>query len=297
MVTPIAALVRGVAQGRLSPGVALIHLLGTTGSLAGLEAALDGAEASDTADPVLRRGIRKLRAGLAANREGSARAAALLRAHDAEPPGASAEEELARWRRFFDWSVEQSPEASVALYSLGDAKQLAEVTREVVALLHRLEVLRPDRRVLEIGCGIGRFVQALSGEVAQIVGIDISPRMIAYARERCHGLANVRLLETSGHDLSMFESRSFHLLLAVDVMPYLHRAGSSLVATHLAEAARVLGPRGDFVILNFSYRQDMEVDRQEVRELAARMGFLVLRNGQAHLSSWDGLTFHLRKRD
>ncbi len=152
-------------------------------------------------------------------------------------------------------------------------------------------------RVLEIGCGIGRFVQALAGELAQIVGIDISPGMIAVARERCRGLMNVRLLETSGQDLSQFESRSFDLLLAVDVMPYLHRAGSSLVATHLEEAARVLGPGGDFVIFNLSYRQDVEIDRQELRELAARTGFLVLRNGQAQLSSWDGLTFHLRKRD
>lgn len=295
--TAIAALVRGVGQGRLAPGVALIRLLGVAGSLARLEAALDAAEAADTADPVLRQGVRKLRTALAANPEGSARAAALLLAHDAEPPGASAEEELARWRRFFDWSVEQSPEASVALYSLGDPEQLAEVTREVVALLRRLEVLGPDRRVLEIGCGIGRFVQALSGEVAQIVGIDISPGMIAVARERCGGLMNVRLLETSGHDLSQFESRSFDLLLAVDVMPYLRRAGSSLVATHLEEAARVLGPGGDFVIFNLSYRQDVEIDRQELRELAARTGFLVLRNGQAQLSSWDGLTFHLRKRD
>ena len=46
---------------------------------------------------------------------------------------------------------------SVALYSLADPRLLAEATQEMVGLIVGLDLLKPERRVLEIGCGIGRF--------------------------------------------------------------------------------------------------------------------------------------------
>ena len=78
---------------------------------------------------------------------------------------------------------------------------LEAATAEVVALLERLGVLGPERWILEIGCGIGRFQQALAGRAAALTGIDIAPGMIAEARRRCAGLPNVTLMQTSGLDL------------------------------------------------------------------------------------------------
>jgi hypothetical protein len=78
-------------------------------------------------------------------------------------------------------------------------------------------------------------------------------------------------------------------------MPYLYRAGTALVVTHFAEVARVLRAGGDFVILNLSYRGDLELDRQDAHQLAAAAGFAILRNGTRDLELWDGATFHLRK--
>jgi ubiquinone/menaquinone biosynthesis C-methylase UbiE len=178
---------------------------------------------------------------------------------------------------------------------LGDSRLLDAATREVVLLLDRLAVLGPERRVLEIGCGIGRFQRALADRVAGITGIDIAPRMIEVARRRCAGLANVTLLETSGRDLSPFAAGSFDAVLAIDAMPYVHRAGRALVATHFHEVARVLRGGGDFVILNLSYRGDLDLDRRDVRDLADAVGLSVLRNGAMDLRTWDGATFHLRK--
>jgi ubiquinone/menaquinone biosynthesis C-methylase UbiE len=149
--------------------------------------------------------------------------------------------------------------------------------------------------VLEIGCGIGRFAQALALRVAAFTGIDLAPGMIEAARARCAGLSNVTLLETSGRDLAPFPDGSFDLVLAIDAMPYIYRAGTALVATHFAEAARVLRAGGDFLILSMSYRGDLERDRQDARELAAAAGLQRLRSGTSDLRLWDGATFHLRK--
>ena len=62
---------------------------------------------------------------------------------------------------------------------------------------------------------------------------------------------------------------SFDAVLAIDVMPYIHRAGPELIETHFAEAARVLRAGGDLVILNLSYRGDLESDRQDVNRLGS----------------------------
>ena len=94
-----------------------------------------------------------------------------------------------------------SPAASVALYSLGDEALLAAATDEVVGLLDRLGILGPDRHLLDLGCGIGRFEQALS----PVAGVSHRHRplagMIEAARARCAGLPNVRHHLTSGRDL------------------------------------------------------------------------------------------------
>jgi hypothetical protein len=49
------------------------------------------------------------------------------------------------------------------------------------------------------------------------------------------------------------------------------------------------------VILNLSYRGDLELDRKDARRLGEAAGLRVLRNGTADLRLWDGATFHLRK--
>ena len=202
---------------------------------------------------------------------------------------------LEHWRQWFDGAVRASPEASVALYSLGDAALLDRATAEVVGLLEQLGVLAPEREVLDVGCGIGRFVQALAPQVAAVVGIDIAPGMIAAAQQRCAGLSNVRLLLTSGRDLAGFGCASFDLVLAVDTVPYLYRTDLRLVETHVLETARVLRPGGDLVILNLSYRGDLDRDRRDAAGLAEQAGLAILRNGTSDLRLWDGRTFHLRR--
>jgi SAM-dependent methyltransferase len=283
---------RRCSEGELSPAVAAVRLLVAHGDLERLQSALAGAA---NRRPDIRAGPARVRSLLEANPKGGALVLEMLQEERALARPDVAADEVERCRCLFDRLVGESPEASVALYSLGDPRLLDAATREVVLLLDRLAVLGPERRVLEIGCGIGRFQRALAGRVAGITGIDISPRMIEAAGRRCAGLPNVTLIETSGRDLSAFAAGSFDAVLAIDAMPYVHRAGMALVATHFQEVARVLRGGGDFVILNFSYRGDLDLDRRDVRRLADAAGLSVLRNGAMDLRIWDGATFHLRK--
>jgi SAM-dependent methyltransferase len=292
-----AEILRRCARGELSPEVALLRLLIAHRELDALRAALDALARRADRDRSRRDAIARITGLLDANPEGGALVLRLLEEERAAADVRSPEQELERWRHLFDRFVCDSAAASVALYSFGRPELLDAATREVIELLERLRVLRPERHVLEIGCGIGRFQQALAARVAAITGIDIAPGMIEAARRRCAGLPNVTLRETSGRDLSPFLPASFDVVLAIDAMPYIWRAGAALVAAHFAEAARVLRPGGDFVILNLSYRGDLELDRQDARRLGEAAGLRVLRNGTADLRLWDGTTFHLRKRE
>jgi SAM-dependent methyltransferase len=197
----------------------------------------------------------------------------------------------------FDRAVRNLPEASVALYALGNPDLLRATTAEVADRIRGWNLTGRDRRVLDIGCGIGRFEEALAPEMGHVVGIDISAEMILAARRRCAGLRNVQLLQCSGRDLSLFDDGSFDLVLAVDCLPYLVQSGMSLVERHVAEAARVLATAGDLLIINFSYRGDPARDRADVDSLAQAFGLEILRAGTREFSLWDGLTFHLSKTD
>ena len=282
------------AAGEISAGVALVRLLIAYGDLERARAALAELAASD-AGADLGGALARVRDLLEGNPARGALVQDMLRQERTlgEPVGDG--DGVERCRRLFDRLVGANAEASVALYSLGAPELLQAATAEVVQLLERLDVLGPERRVLDVGCGIGRIAQALAGKVAKITGIDIAPGMIQAARQRCAGLPDVTLLPTSGRDLSPFPAAAFDLVLAVDTMPYVYRAGAALVTDHFAEVARVLRPGGDFVILNLSYRGDLELDRQDASRLSAAVGLRVLRNGTADLHLWDGTTFHLRK--
>ena len=234
-----------------------------------------------------------LAALLRENQAGCARIAAMLASGvDSPEPARSEEEGVAFCKRLFDWSVQQSEEASVALYSLGSPEILARATSEIVELLATWRVIDAERAVLQIGCGIGRLECALAPRVKEAHGIDVSPKMIEAAERRCRGLANVTLAVCSGYDLSAFPDARFDLVYAVDSFPYLVQSGMDLVRRHFHEAARVLRPRGDFVILNFSYRGD-DVDRADVERLAAESGFDVRVSGALPFALWQGVAFHL----
>ncbi|HET7456160.1 MAG TPA: methyltransferase domain-containing protein [Gemmatimonadaceae bacterium] len=287
--------------GTVSPQVALMQMICESESSAAVRAAIDVVTARTDADSraddsIVRDRVDDLTRILVDHEDGVDRIVDMLKSGvDSSAPAATVEEGLAFCERLFDWSVLQSEEASVALYSLGSADTLERATDEVVALLDAWGVLGPTRRVLQIGCGIGRFERALAGRVAEAHGVDISAEMVRAARRRCAGLANVHLEKSSGRDLALYEAARFDLVYAVDTFPYLLQSGPELVDRHFAEARRVLVPGGEFAIFNFSYRGDLAADRADVERLAAEHGFTLLTDGVRPFTLWDGAVWRMEK--
>jgi ubiquinone/menaquinone biosynthesis C-methylase UbiE len=206
--------------------------------------------------------------------------------------------DVADVRDMFDRAVTISEEASVALYSLGSAVILEQATREIVEHLQTWSLVgegTSGRNVLDFGCGTGRLSVALAPLVARATGVDLSPKMIEVARRRAAGIANTVFAVSEGWALP-FPDASFDLVVAVDSMPYVVGLGAELLRATAAEMTRALRPDGDWVIFNFSYREDPHADSVDVAELAERHGFDVRENGVAPFTLWNARAFWLRRR-
>ena len=84
--------------------------------------------------------------------------------------------------------------------------------------------LLPDlkgKSVLDAGCGPGVYAEILVGLGAEVVAMDVSPKMVAYAQDRIGGKALV--IEASLEDpLVFFDDETFDLVIAPLVMDYIH---------------------------------------------------------------------------
>ncbi len=208
---------------------------------------------------------------------------------------ASGEDGLARIAAFFDRAVAHSPEAGVALYSLGDPAILAQATTEIVEWLRASRLLHAGSDVLDLGCGFGRIAAALAPLCRSVLGLDVSPGMVEEARRRNAAVPNVRFEQTAGRDLHALPDRAFDLVLAVDSFPYMVQAGPHVVGRHVAGAARVLRPGGALAVLNFSYRGDRAADRADAAALAAANDLALEQDGAAPFGVWDGTAFVFRR--
>ena len=269
-------ILRRFQNGNLSAEVALMELLATSEDLGRVEAAV-----ADSAP---------LKALFTTHAAGCARIVDMLKSNmDSSAPAQSATEGVEFARRLFDYSVSQNEETSVAMYSLGSPDILRAATAEVIASL----TLTPSLRVAEIGCGIGRFLTALSPKVKSLHGLDVSPGMVEVARRRTADCPNVTVSVSSGRDLMPLGDGEVDLLLAIDVFPYLVQAG--VVDEIAAEIKRVLAPGGVLSLMQFSYRDDIDLDRREFEALADRHGLIVTVAGEPHLGLWNRHDFGLRR--
>lgn len=112
------------------------------------------------------------------------------------------------------------------------------------ARLRNLLLAQPGDRILDVGCGLGDDVRALSdvvGPEGDVVGLDASAVMIAEAQRRTsHGRARF----VRGDAASMpFPANAFDAIRVERVLQHVAEP-----ATALAELARVLRPGGRIVI-------------------------------------------------
>ena len=101
--------------------------------------------------------------------------------------------------------------------------------------------------VLDVGCGTGTGLARYRDAGCRVSGIDVSPAMLAQARERLGADADLRL--TTGEDLP-FATDAFDL---VTISMVLHEVPENKRADLLQEMRRVAKPDGHLLIIDFRF--------------------------------------------
>jgi ubiquinone/menaquinone biosynthesis C-methylase UbiE len=108
--------------------------------------------------------------------------------------------------------------------------------------------VRPGMRVLDVGCGVGRWSRLLAARGAHVTGIDLSPTMIAEAQRRAVAEGVADRCHFRVQDLSHLDVEGeFDLVMGVTVLQHILES-RPLRAALQAMTAR-LAPHGRMVLL------------------------------------------------
>lgn len=112
-----------------------------------------------------------------------------------------------------------------------------------------------DKRILEIGCGVGRMTFALAKRFATVEAIDISGEMIKRAKEFQARLriGNVHFQVGNGKDLSAYPDEAMDFVFSYIV--FQHIPGISIIMNYVREIGRVLKKGGLFRFQVNGYRR------------------------------------------
>ncbi len=122
--------------------------------------------------------------------------------------------------------------------------------RALVSRLPELDALSaPPGFVLDLACGTGDITFALARRYpkAQVVGLDLNPEMLAFARRRAEGVPGRLTFEEGDMQELPFDDGSVNIVTG----GYALRNAPDL-ATTLTEIRRVLAPGGTVAFLEFS---------------------------------------------
>jgi ubiquinone/menaquinone biosynthesis C-methylase UbiE len=133
-----------------------------------------------------------------------------------------------------------------ATYESGPgARRLRELQTSALAALGLIS----DDVLLDLGCGTGAAVREAARAVRRAVGFDLSPEMIAQARNLAQGISNVEFREGDVSGPLPFSDGEFTAIVCTTAF---HHFPKPLDA--IAEMSRVLAPGGRVVIADFNRR-------------------------------------------
>jgi SAM-dependent methyltransferase len=147
-----------------------------------------------------------------------------------------------RARRF---AAEGAGLAAVCAYGMPEFYNRAIHLEQRLALRPWLKV-KPGTRVLDVGCGVGRWSRLVAARGATVTGVDLSPTMIAQAQQRAEAQGVADRCRFRVQDLSQLNlGEQFDLVLGVTVLQHILdpgalRAAVSGMVAHLAPGGRMI---------------------------------------------------------
>ncbi|HNW30845.1 MAG TPA: class I SAM-dependent methyltransferase [Spirochaetota bacterium] len=101
--------------------------------------------------------------------------------------------------------------------------------------------------VIDIGCGTGSVVLELSRRCSHVTGIELSPKMVSFARKRLDAasIGNAEILNVSATELSSRVSRKYDYAVMTQ---FLHEIPSNIRDKVMEEAKKVAR---EFIIADF----------------------------------------------
>jgi DNA-binding transcriptional ArsR family regulator len=136
--------------------------------------------------------------------------------------------------------------------------------KDVEAAILKLLTAHRIENLLDAGTGTGQMLELLSPHVTRAVGVDVSPEMLAIARDRLlrENISHVQVRLADIYRLP-FGSHGFDAVLIYQVLHYLDDPGAAV-------AARVMTPGGRLLIADFA-PHDLEFLREDYAH--RRLGF------------------------
>jgi len=161
--------------------------------------------------------------------------------------------DLARLNR-----VRETRAAQAAAYFKASAKEWGHIRalhapdKDVEAAIVRHLAERPMEALLDAGTGTGRMLELLGGHAKHAIGLDISPDMLAVARDRLMraGLIHCQVRLGDIYRPPLENTAAFDAILFHQVLHYLDDPQSAVATT-----ARLLRPHGRLLIADFAPHQ------------------------------------------
>lgn len=124
--------------------------------------------------------------------------------------------------------------------------------------------------VLDAGCGPGAYTARLLEQGARVVAVDVSPAMVAYARARTAGRAEIHVADLAA-PLDFLSDASFDVVLSPLTLEYVRDWRRTLAEFH-----RVLAPSGRVVVSvthpQFDFRYYKSTRYFEIERVSAEWG-------------------------
>ncbi len=121
-----------------------------------------------------------------------------------------------------------------------------DITLKTIAFMD----LRPDDRVLDLGCGSGWATRLLAKQAAEATGVDVSDQMVKQAEEASKAQGNVKFVQGSAQKIPSPDN-SFDKMLSVESFYYYADQDAAL-----DEIFRVMAPGGRIFILINLYKDN-----------------------------------------